>query len=76
VAVLTLPQAVLACSVCFGNSDSDMSKGLNAGVAALLAVVAMVLAGFAAFFVFVARRSALAPKPQSESTSQDSSTTD
>lgn len=41
-----------------------MSKGLNAGVVALLVVVSMVLGGFAAFFVFVARRSALAPTPK------------
>ena len=46
-----------ACSVCFGDPDSDLTKGLNAGVLALLIVVSMVLAGFAAFFVFIARRS-------------------
>lgn len=45
-----------ACSVCFGDPDSDLTKGLNAGVLALLIVVSMVLAGFAAFFVFIARR--------------------
>lgn len=53
-----LPQVAAACSVCFGDSDSDMAKGLNAGVLVLLIVVSVVLSGFAAFFVFVARRSA------------------
>ena len=46
-----------ACSVCFGDPDSDLTKGLNAGVLALLVVVSMVLTGFAAFFVFIVRRS-------------------
>lgn len=53
---LSVPSAQ-ACSVCFGDPDSDLTKGLNAGVLALLIVVSMVLAGFAAFFVFIARRS-------------------
>jgi hypothetical protein len=59
------PATTEACSVCFGDPDSDLTKGLNAGVLALLVVVTIVLSGFAAFFVFVAKRASLAPSPKS-----------
>jgi uncharacterized membrane protein len=52
------PNSLLACAACYGQSDSPMAKGMNAGIASLLVVVGVVLAGFAAFFVFLARRSA------------------
>ena len=70
---VALPASAQACSVCFGDPDSDMTKGLNAGVLALLAVVAIVLSGFAAFFVFVARRSGLAPAANGAGSNQLSS---
>ena len=73
-AVLLCPLAAQACSVCFGDPDSDLSKGLNAGVLALLIVVSMVLSGFAAFFVFVARRASLAPGVKGASGTQISPT--
>jgi hypothetical protein len=50
------PRAVLACSACFGVSDSNQAKGMNAGIFALLGVVVVVLGGVAAFFVFLVRR--------------------
>ncbi len=50
--------SVLACATCFGGSDSAMAQGMNAGILSLLAVVGCVLAGVAAFFVFLALRSA------------------
>ena len=49
-----------ACSVCFGQSDSDAVRGLHMGVLVLLAVVLSVLGGIAGFFVYLAKRSAAA----------------
>ena len=60
-----LPGTARACSVCFGDPDSDLTKGLNAGVFALLFFVVLVLSGFAAFFVFIAKRASLTPMPGS-----------
>ncbi len=54
--MLAVPRAALACPVCFGQSDSPMAQGVNMGVYFLLGVVVAVLAGFAAFFVYLARR--------------------
>jgi hypothetical protein len=54
--MLAVPRAVLACPVCFGQSDSPMAQGVNMGVFFLLGVVVAVLAGFAAFFIYLARR--------------------
>lgn len=57
--VLTISQSVLAlfvalcpgfaqaCSVCFGDPNSQMAKGVNAGVLVLLGVVGVVLTLFA-----------------------------
>jgi maltodextrin utilization protein YvdJ len=47
----------LACPVCFGQSDSPMAQGVNMGIFFLLGVVGCVLAAFAVFFVYLARRS-------------------
>ena len=66
IAVLALvPATADACSVCFGDPDSNLTKGLNAGVFALLSVVVLVLSGFAAFFVFIVKRASLTPMPSS-----------
>jgi hypothetical protein len=46
-----------ACSVCYGEPDSGMAKGLAWGVAALLGVVVTVLGGIATFFVYIAKKS-------------------
>ena len=57
------PQALFACSTCFGKSDSKMAEGMNAGIFTLLVVVVTVLAGIAAFCanaVVVAPRAATA----------------
>jgi hypothetical protein len=50
--------AALACAACYGQSDSPMAHGMNAGIFALLGVIGTVLCGAAAFFVFLARRAA------------------
>jgi hypothetical protein len=52
------PVQAAACSVCYGDPDSAMSRGLGWGIVALLGVVLTVLAGISAFFVHVAKRSA------------------
>jgi hypothetical protein len=53
-------QSVLACPVCFGQSDSPMAWAMNTGILFMLVVVAGVLAGFAGFFVHLVRRARLA----------------
>lgn len=52
---LTHP-AVHACTACFGKTDSNMAKGMNVGIFALLLVITSVLCGVAGFFVFLAKR--------------------
>ena len=54
----------MACAACAGGKSSDaMAQGMNMGILALLIVVGSVLAGFAAFAVFLARRAARFPLP-------------
>jgi hypothetical protein len=57
-AVGVVPGAARACSVCFGNSDSNLTQGMLAGVLVLLLVVLSVLGGFVALFIYLARRAA------------------
>jgi hypothetical protein len=52
------PKTVWACAACYGQSDSPMAQGMNWGILSLLGVVALVLGGLAAFFVYLARKSA------------------
>ena len=61
------PRAVLACPVCFGQSDSPMAWAMNMGIFAMLLIVGGVLVGFATFFVHLVRRARLAdPTHQAE----------
>lgn len=63
-----------ACSVCFGDPNSPMGKGLGLGVIALLMVVMTVLGVLASFFVFLARRAkAVALKEAGSALSSDGS---
>jgi hypothetical protein len=57
-ALVLRPGSLLACAACYGASDSPMAQGMNWGIFSLLAVVALVLGAVAAFFVYLARRSA------------------
>jgi len=50
---------MLACSVCFGQSDSPLAKGANMGIFFMLAVTFVMLAAFATFFVHLIRRKRL-----------------
>lgn len=54
--LLTAPRAALACPVCFGDVTSPMAAAANKGIIAMLVVVGCVLAAFASFFVYLARR--------------------
>ena len=56
VLLLAAPRAALACPVCFGNSDAPMALATNAGIWMMLGVVAVMLSGFAAFFIYLSRR--------------------
>jgi hypothetical protein len=53
---LAAPRAALACPVCFGQSDSPMASATNAGIWLMLGVVAVMLSGFASFFIYLSRR--------------------
>ena len=57
-AVLLLGQPALACSVCFGDPNSQMTQGVQAGVLVLLGVIGTVLLGLASLLIFWARRAA------------------
>ncbi len=54
--VLAAPRAALACPVCFGQSDAPMAVATNAGIWLMLGVVAVMLSGFASFFIYLSRR--------------------
>ena len=56
--VLLSAQPALACSVCYGDPNSAMSKGAQAGVLVLLGVVGTVLTGVASVLIFWMRRAA------------------
>jgi hypothetical protein len=58
VALALWPNPLRACAACYGQSDSPMAAGMNWGIFSLLVVVAFVLGSVAAFFVYLARRSA------------------
>ena len=50
---------MMACSVCFGASDSPLAVGTNMGIFFLLAVTVLMLAAFATFFIYLIRRKRL-----------------
>jgi heme/copper-type cytochrome/quinol oxidase subunit 2 len=60
-ALLLLPTHAYACSVCYGDPNSNLSRGLNMGVLVLLLVTAGVLAVFAYFIFSLRRRAKLFP---------------
>ena len=69
---LQSPAQALACASCFGQSDSALAVGMNWGIFSLLTVVIFVLSGFAAFFIYLAKRAAIVgdgndPAPAAES---------
>lgn len=48
---------VLACSACYGQSDSAMAKGMNFGIFTLMAIMSTVLIGFFVFMVYLIKKS-------------------
>ena len=47
---------LIACPVCFGASDAPMAVATNMGIFVMLGVVAVMLASFAGFFIYLNRR--------------------
>jgi hypothetical protein len=54
---LGLPSDLLACTVCLGNTDSLLRDGMNMGILALLGFAMFMIVSFAAFFIYLWRRS-------------------
>ena len=54
--------SLYACSVCYGNPDSPLTRGLNLAMMFLMAVIGSLLSLFAVYFIFVARRSVMIRK--------------
>jgi hypothetical protein len=50
---------MLACSVCFGQSDSPLAQGTNMAIFFMLGVTGVMLASFAGFFIYLIRRKRL-----------------
>lgn len=74
VALWLRPTPAAACAVCFGAPDSAMTKGMAWGILSLLVVIVCVLGGFAAFFVYLARRASAVEAPVAEPQLVESST--
>lgn len=55
-AILAIPAAAEACSVCFGDPDSRLTRGAFAGVVTLIGIVGFVLVSIAGTSVFFVRR--------------------
>ena len=55
-ALLLVARPALACSVCFGATDSAMAAGTNNAIFFLLGIVGVVQVGFVALFVGFRRR--------------------
>jgi len=55
---LARPADLLACAVCLGNTQSSLRDGMNAGILALLGFAGFMILSFAAFFIYLWRRSA------------------
>ena len=56
VVLLAVASPALACPVCFGNPNSSMTKGTQAGILALLIVTVAMLSAFGGFFLYLRRR--------------------
>jgi len=61
-----VPSDALACTVCLGNTDSLLRDGMNAGILALLGFALFMIVSFAAFFVYIWRRSKTAAESSQE----------
>ena len=68
--LLAAPRAVLACPVCFGQSDSPLAEGTNMAIFFMLGVTGSVLAGFASFIFYLMRRANLVERLETAATVQ------
>ena len=59
VSVALHPSEAVACSICYGEPDSPVSRGLTWAIIALGALVMCVLAGAVAFFVQANRKATI-----------------
>ena len=64
--LVAAPRLALACPVCFGDNNSSLTIAMRAGIWMMLALVAVVLGSFAAFFIYLMRRARLAAQIESE----------
>lgn len=72
--LLLAANRLMACTVCFGKLSGDLAHGLNLALLLLLAVTTFVLGGFAAFFLYLWRRSkAVFPNDSLRETFRDQS---
>ena len=55
--LILTPSSLLACSVCFGAVDSPMTLGMTWAVVVLIGITGSVICAFAAFFVYLYKRS-------------------
>jgi hypothetical protein len=69
--LLAVPNAVLACPVCFGENDSPLAVGMNQGIFAMLLLTVSVLVGFASFFIHLMRRARMAADGASAASSPE-----
>jgi ABC-type transport system involved in multi-copper enzyme maturation permease subunit len=61
VAFSFFPPSLFACAVCFGQSNSAQAKGMTWGILSLGFVLICVLGAIASFFIYLARKGAVAP---------------
>jgi ABC-type Fe3+ transport system permease subunit len=50
---LMLPQISAACPVCFGTTESNEVKGMEAAITVMLGITGVVLAGISSFFIYM-----------------------
>jgi hypothetical protein len=59
--LMAQPRLLWACAACYGQDSGPMAQGMNWGILSLLGIIVSVLVGVAAFFVYLANRSAHLP---------------
>ena len=57
-ALLIFEQNASACAACYGESDSGLAKGMNAGIITLLIILGGLLTAIVGFFIFIYYRGA------------------
>jgi hypothetical protein len=60
--LVAAPKLALACPACFGDANEPLTKAANSGIWFMLAIVAVMLAAFATFFIYLIRRGRLADR--------------